>query len=166
VSEKRGASMQGTILEASFQSNSGIIAGEDGGRYSFSANQWRANGIPHKGQRVDFLPSDDGATEIYPLQSTSDFPSLIAGEKNRTIAALFAIVLGSFGAHKFYLGYNTQGIIMAALTISGWVLTSVLLGALWAWIPGIVGLIEGIIYLTKSDESFQETYVVNQKHWF
>jgi len=157
--------MQGTILKISFQSSSGIITGEDGGRYNFNTSQWRANGNPHKGQRVDFLPSGSEATEIYPMQSTSGLHSLTSGEKNRTVAALLAIVLGSVGAHKFYLGYTMQGIILLVLTISGWVLTSVFIGVLWAWIPGLLGLIEGIIYLSKTDEEFEQTYVVDQKHW-
>ena len=31
---------------------------------------------------------------------------------------------------------------------------------------GLVGLIEGIIYLTKSDEEFYNTYQVGKKPWF
>ena len=30
----------------------------------------------------------------------------------------------------------------------------------------IIGLIEGIIYLTKSDEEFVNEYITNQKGWF
>lgn len=33
-------------------------------------------------------------------------------------------------------------------------------------VPGVLGLIEGIIYLTKSDEEFVQTYIVNKKPWF
>ena len=33
-------------------------------------------------------------------------------------------------------------------------------------ISGIVGLIEGIIYLTKSDDEFNSTYVTSKKAWF
>lgn len=31
---------------------------------------------------------------------------------------------------------------------------------------GIFGLIEGIIYLTKSDDAFTSIYVTNKKGWF
>jgi len=31
---------------------------------------------------------------------------------------------------------------------------------------GIIGLIEGIMYLTKTDEEFYQTYVVEKKAWF
>lgn len=31
---------------------------------------------------------------------------------------------------------------------------------------GIVGLIEGIIYLTKTDEEFYQAYVAQRREWF
>ena len=31
---------------------------------------------------------------------------------------------------------------------------------------GVIALIEGIIYLTKSDEEFERIYVAGQKYWF
>ena len=31
---------------------------------------------------------------------------------------------------------------------------------------GLIGIIEGIIYLTKSDEDFHRQYVIEQKQWF
>ena len=33
-------------------------------------------------------------------------------------------------------------------------------------IIGIIGLVEGVIYLTKTDEDFYQTYQVNKKPWF
>ena len=30
----------------------------------------------------------------------------------------------------------------------------------------IIAFIEGIIYLTKTDEDFYQTYVINEKQWF
>ena len=33
-------------------------------------------------------------------------------------------------------------------------------------IMGLIGLIEGIICLTKSDENFLRTYVISKKEWF
>ena len=35
-----------------------------------------------------------------------------------------------------------------------------------AGLMGLIGLIEGIIYLTKSDEEFVEIYQNNEKGWF
>jgi hypothetical protein len=33
-------------------------------------------------------------------------------------------------------------------------------------VTALLGFIEGIIYLTKSDEEFYQTYQVNKKGWF
>jgi hypothetical protein len=32
-------------------------------------------------------------------------------------------------------------------------------------IMGIIGLIEGIIYITKTDDDFVNTYITNKKGW-
>ena len=45
-------------------------------------------------------------------------------------------------------------------------LGSILTCGFAAPIFSIIGLIEGIMYLTKSDEEFVQTYQVNQKGWF
>ncbi len=82
--------------------------------------------------------------------------------KDKTAAGLLAIFLGSLGIHKFYLGYSRAGVTMLLLTIIAGPLT---LGIV-AGIMELIALIEGIIYLTKSDEEFQATYVDNQKTWF
>ncbi len=72
----------------------------------------------------------------------------------KLIAGLLGILLGGLGIHKFYLGYTQTGIIQLVISV-------VTCGA-----GSIIGLIEGIIYLTKTDEEFEETYVRNQKQWF
>jgi TM2 domain-containing membrane protein YozV len=73
-------------------------------------------------------------------------------------AGICAILLGALGIHKFILGYTTEGLIMLLVTI----LTCGFGGA----VMGIVGLVEGIIYLTKTDEEFLNTYIVEKKGWF
>jgi TM2 domain-containing membrane protein YozV len=84
-----------------------------------------------------------------------DFNQTVNNQENKKIlAGILGIFLGSFGIHKFILGYNKEGIIQLILSI-------VSCGAL-----GFIGLIEGIIYLTKSDEEFYYTYQVNKKGWF
>jgi TM2 domain-containing membrane protein YozV len=67
-----------------------------------------------------------------------------ASGKNRIVAALFAILLGAFGIHKFYLGRIGQGVLYLLF--------------FWTAIPAIVGFIEGIIYLTMSDYDFEQKY--------
>lgn len=75
-------------------------------------------------------------------------------ENKKLMAGILAIVLGGFGIHKFILGYNKEGVIHIVITI------------LTCGFGSILGLIEGIIYLTKSDEEFFETYQANKKPWF
>ena len=82
---------------------------------------------------------------------------------NRKLAAgLLGIFLGSFGIHKFVLGYNSAGIIMLVVGLAGGVVTcGVATGAM-----SIIGLIEGVIYLTKSTDEFRELYLDQEKPWF
>src|SRR5690606_17125578 len=83
-------------------------------------------------------------------------------DNKKILAGILAIVFGAFGIHKFILGYNKEGIIMLAVTL--------ILGGLTcgvgAGLAGIIGLIEGIIYLTKSDAEFYATYQLGRKPWF
>jgi TM2 domain-containing membrane protein YozV len=76
------------------------------------------------------------------------------GADKKMVAGICGILLGAWGVHKFILGYTTEGIIQIVITL------------VTCGIGGIVGLVEGIIYLTKSDEDFVRTYVQNKKGWF
>jgi TM2 domain-containing membrane protein YozV len=76
----------------------------------------------------------------------------------KIIAGVLGILLGALGIHKFVLGYTTEGLVMLLVTV----LTCGFGGA----VMGIIGLIEGIIYLTKTDAEFDATYVQNKKGWF
>lgn len=88
------------------------------------------------------------------------------GEKSKVAAGLLGILLGGFGAHKFYLGYNNAAVIMLVVTLVGFCSVFFFIGLLFVWVPSIVGLIEGIMYLTKSDDDFNQTYVVEKREWF
>lgn len=88
------------------------------------------------------------------------------GDNKKILAGILAIVLGSLGIHKFILGYQKEGVILLAITLVGFVLTCVGIGVFLVWITGLIGLIEGVIYLTKSDEEFYNTYQVGKKPWF
>ena len=79
-------------------------------------------------------------------------------ESKRVVAGVLGIVLGALGIHKFILGYTTQGVILVAITV--------LTCGVGASITSLIGLIEGIIYLTKTDEEFVYTYQTNRKEWF
>lgn len=84
-----------------------------------------------------------------------------SGENKKMLAGLLAVFLGSLGIHKFILGYQKEGIIMLVVSIGGWFLCGIPTMLVWA-----VGVIEGIMYLTKSDEEFYNTYQAGRKPWF
>jgi len=81
-----------------------------------------------------------------------------AGAEKKLVCGICGILIGALGVHKFILGYTTEGLIMA--------LVSVLSCGFIAPVMGIIGLIEGIMYLTKTDEEFVSTYVSAKKGWF
>ncbi|GAA3760362.1 TM2 domain-containing protein [Flavobacterium ginsengiterrae] len=80
--------------------------------------------------------------------------SQLKSENKKVVAGILGILFGGFGIHKFVLGYTKEGIIQIIATL-------VTCGA-----GSLIGFIEGIIYLTKSDEEFYQTYQVGKKGWF
>jgi TM2 domain-containing membrane protein YozV len=101
-----------------------------------------------------------------PKEDWNNPQSLPRQDNKKVLAGVLGILLGSLGIHKFILGYNTEGIILLAISILGYATLCIFIGAFILWIPGLIGLIEGIIYLTKSDEEFYNTYQVNKRPWF
>lgn len=67
-----------------------------------------------------------------------------ANRKSRVTAALFGILLGGLGIHHFYLGHIGLGILYVVFC--------------WTIVPAIVGIIEGIIYLSMTDTAFSMKY--------
>ena len=82
--------------------------------------------------------------------------------KDKTTAGILGILLGGLGIHKFYLGYQNEGLVMLLVSLLGGCFT---LG-FGSMAVGVIGLVEGIIYITKSDEEFAATYVQGRKPWF
>ena len=60
--------------------------------------------------------------------------------RNRVAAGVLAIMLGGIGVHKFYLGKIWQGLMFLLF--------------FWTGIPALIGFVQGIIYLTQTDEEF------------
>ena len=73
-------------------------------------------------------------------------PMFTASSKSRQTAGILAILLGGLGVHKFYMG--KAGIAFLYIIFC------------WTFIPAIIGLVEGIIYLTMDDESFSTKYQI------
>jgi TM2 domain-containing membrane protein YozV len=109
---------------------------------------------------------DDDDYDDRPRRRGSKIPSDV--QSTKMAAGLLAIFLGWLGIHKFYLGYNGAGAIYITITAVSWVLMFISCGILFflPMIPSIMALIEGIIYLTKTDRDFYETYMRGQKDWF
>lgn len=118
--------------------------------------------------------SSKGAAENFEQEAKSSANEFREGwneTKNSTdnkklLAGILAILFGSLGIHKFILGYTKEGIILIGATLVGYITLCVAVGAFILMATGLVGLIEGIIYLTKSDEEFYQTYQVGKKPWF
>jgi TM2 domain-containing membrane protein YozV len=80
------------------------------------------------------------------------------GADKKIAAGILGILIGSLGIHKFVLGYKTEGLIMLLVTL--------LSCGIGAMIFHPIGLVEGILYLVKSDEDFVKTYIQNKRGWF
>jgi TM2 domain-containing membrane protein YozV len=100
-------------------------------------------------------PPAEQPAASYPSQGDAE---LRAKASKKIPAGILGILLGALGIHKFILGYTGAGVTM--------LLVSILSIGLLSPIMWIIGLIEGIIYLTKSDEEFVTTYIDGEKKWF
>jgi TM2 domain-containing membrane protein YozV len=147
------------------------IIGIDGQPYGpVSAEQIR-RWLAENRANAHTLVQSEGSTEWKPLVSFPEFaadlktppPSIIMHlpnprASNKIGAGICGILLGSLGIHKFILGYTSAGLIMLLVTLLS-------CGAL-ALVVHLIGLIEGIIYLCKSDDEFVRIYVDNRREWF
>jgi len=75
-------------------------------------------------------------------------------ESKRVLCGVMGILFGGIGIHRFILGDVTGGILRIVITV------------LTCSAGSIIGFIEGIIYLTKSDAEFVQTYQVQKRGWF
>ena len=89
---------------------------------------------------------------------TAGYGQAFPDASKRIPAGICGILLGFLGIHKFILGFNTSGLIMLLVTL----LTCGFGGV----VMSLVGLVEGIIYLTKSEEEFYQRYIVEKIEWF
>jgi TM2 domain-containing membrane protein YozV len=149
------------------------IIGTDGRPYGPASAEEMQRWIAENRVNAQTLVQMEGSQEWKPLGSFSEFasglkavpppiappPSTVASRaSNKIPAGICGILLGWLGIHKFILGYTGAGLIM--------LLVSVLSCFILLPIMHIIGLIEGIIYLCKSDEEFVRTYVDRRKEWF
>lgn len=82
--------------------------------------------------------------EICPKCGVRQMYMLSGGSSKKVTAGILALLVGGLGAHHFYLKHIGRGILYLLF--------------FWTCIPAIAGLIEGIIYLTMSDDDFSRKY--------
>lgn len=101
------------------------------------------------GKKTSIMVTPGADTDLYisfdrgsgALLVTNSLEQKASNDKNRTTAALMAILIGGLGSHQFYLGNIGKGILYLVFC--------------WTYIPCIIGFIEGIMLLTQSDEDFE-----------
>jgi TM2 domain-containing membrane protein YozV len=155
------------------------IIGKDGQQYGpATAEQVRA-WIAENRANAQTLAQSDASPAWQPLGAFPEFaadlkpppvpaatppaismpPGLAASRaSNKIPAGVCGVLLGALGVHKFILGYTGAGLIMLLVTVLS-------CGIAYP-VMHIIGLIEGILYLCKSDEEFVQVYVDGRKEWF
>lgn len=152
------------------------IIGADGQPYGpLSAEQIRRYMAEHR-VNEHTLTQVEGTPDWKPLSALPEFaadckippplvspgaaspPSSNPRASAKVPAGVCGILLGGWGVHKFVLGYTGAGIVM--------LLISLLTCFVGYPIMHLLGLIEGIIYMAKSDDEFVRTYVDNRREWF
>jgi len=93
------------------------------------------------GQQMDECTNCGAAVEDELLCPECETPR---SGKNRVTAGVLSLVLGSFGAHKFYLGRPVLGLYYFLL--------------FWTLLPAMLGIMEAAIYLLATDEEFEYAY--------
>jgi TM2 domain-containing membrane protein YozV len=153
--------VRGVVLDYDFRKSKGLISADDGGRFTFDIEEWRPDSVPMVGTKVDFVIKGDAATEIFADAAAAPVSATNSTAEKRIVAGVLGICFGGLGVHKFYLGYKTQGLVM---------LGSFVLGLVFAGIPSavvaLIGFVEGIMYLSLSNEEFTKRHATLQHPWW
>lgn len=135
--------MRGTVLSFHPETNTGLISGHDGVRYTFSRADWTSPKIePVEDLVIDFDTDENDkkkALQIIVIKSKA-----YTGSKTKKAATLWALFLGGIGAHKFYLGKTGAGILYLLF--------------FWTGIPMLIALIEVIMLVLMDEEDFNRKY--------
>ncbi len=84
-------------------------------------------------------------------QNNMEQNNVVRPQKDKIVAGILAILLGALGVHKFYLGKTGMGVVYLLVTL--------LTLGIGGMIISIISIVEGILYLTATDEDFQAKYV-------
>ncbi len=150
------------------------IIGADGKEYVASSaeqlKQWIAEGRVNARTPVQvagetewkYLGDFGISTSVPPptVPPVHTYDTRLPGADKKIICGVIALIphTGIWGIHKFIQGNTGAGVARILITV-----LTCGIGGVVMW---IIGLIEGIIYLTMSDEEFVRTYILNKKGWF
>lgn len=103
-------------------------------------------------------------------ENNSITPAPAKRTKDRSTATVLAFLLGWCGAHKFYMGYTSSGIVyLLIFLISLFMIFSFffsILGIFTIYVPFVFSFVDAILYMTKTDEEFQNIYIEGHREWF
>ena len=143
-----GKTMRGQVLGVDVRTGAGLVAGDDGQRYTFTPDDWAQRGEPVIGQSVDFETADRRALNIFPvpvaIPAAAPPAPVDRRERNRYVAALLAFFIGTLGIHRFYLVRGGSAVVMLVLSMT---LIGLAVTGPWA-------LIDAVRYLMMSEDEF------------
>lgn len=146
---------------ASARDAGGRADGFGAGEAEWPTSQAGAGRAGRPSERLADYSAEDGKKPA-PQQILDIYAAQATKQKDHVSAGLLAIFLGMFGMHKFYLGYNQSGFVMLAAAIVVGILTFGLASAV-IW---VIAIVEGIVYLSKTQEEFDRIYVTGKREWF
>ena len=108
-------------------------------------------------------PFDQASFEQSPSAAPQNYGCPMHKPQTDHIAAgILAIVFGALGIHKFYMGKTNVGFIVLGITVIGSFLTFGAAGL----VMQLIGMVEGVMYLVKTQESFEDEYLRGARSWF
>lgn len=101
-----------------------------------------------------------------PTEISPDEPTFDEFARKKITAGLFGIFLGAWGVHKFIIGQKTAGIIMLCFTLAGIAGACLIVPLIFPITMHFIGIIEGVIYLSRTEQNFYRLYAVEKRSWF
>lgn len=103
-------------------------------------------GIPGTGfySRQKIGGGNGSSPNYTPTNNFTSNTNVVKSDKSKTTTILLAFFLGTFGAHRFYLGQHWKGIFSILFC--------------WTYIPTIISFIDVIVFAVMSQDKFDDKY--------